>query len=182
MIKLSGDQANGNEDDQKVITPEEIETLVPAEVQVLKKRFRLGHAPEGVCNAGIMVDGDTEQVELIDGIFEFPDDWDADDVQNWSDALISAGFEDISYYEHQIDLDVKVNEKKKEEEDQKDVVYSLAHPDYFGKEDVEMNIPTPTDEDPEHVTVIQLEQGVFKTDDVEFAEILKSFGFIDLEK
>lgn len=178
MIKLSGDQTE--QDGLMNLPPEEQteQTSIPAEMQVLVKRFKLSHAPEGICNAGIMVDGDTEQVELINGIFEFPADWDADDVQCWSDALISAGFEDISEYQHVLDVDAII--KKEEENTQKDVVYSLAHPDYFGKEDVTMKIPMPTDEKPDNEVEIQLEQGVFKTEDVEFAEVLKSFGFVDL--
>jgi len=178
MIKLSGDQT---EQDETIITnPEEQieQTSMPAEMQVLVKRFKLSHAPEGICNAGIMVDGDTEQVELIDGIFEFPADWDADDVECWSDALIKAGFEDVSEYQHVIDVDAIIKEDDKNT--QKDVVYSLAHPDYFGKEDVTMKIPMPTAEKPDNEVEIELEQGVFKTEDAEFAEVLKSFGFIDL--
>lgn len=158
---------------------------------IFVRRFKLNHAPAGECNAGIMVGEESEQVELVDGIFEFPKDWEQEDIDTWSEALVKAGFEDISYHVSDSIEQRNENDQKKEEDNNnqsgqenlennnQDNFITLAHPDYLGKEDVEMKIPTPTDEDPDKVVEITLIEGVFKTDDIEFVEILKSFGFIE---
>lgn len=149
---------------------------------IFVRRFKLNHAPKGECVAGIMVGEESEQVELVDGIFEFPKDWEQEDIDTWSEALVKAGFEDISYHITNSITQVQKDDDNKDEKDEdnnQDNFITLAHPDYLGKEDVEMKIPTPTDEDPDKVVEITLIEGVFKTDDIEFAEILKSFGFIE---
>lgn len=147
---------------------------------IFVRRFKLNHAPEGECVAGIMVGEESEQVELVDGVFEFPQEWEQEDIEAWSKALINAGFEDISYHiTNSITQVQKDNDNKDEKDEDNEKFITLAHPDYLGKEDVEMKIPTPTDEDPDKVVEITLIEGVFKTDDIKFAEILKSFGFIE---
>ena len=146
---------------------------------IFVRRFKLNHAPEGECVAGIMVGEESEQVELVDGVFEFPQEWEGEDIEAWSKALINAGFEDISYHITNSITQFQKDDNKDENVEDNEKFITLAHPDYLGKEDVEMKIPTPTDEDPDKVVEITLVGGIFKTDDIKFVEILKSFGFIE---
>ena len=92
---------------------------------------------------------------------------------------MNAGFEDISYHITNSITQFQKDDNKDENVEDNEKFITLAHPDYLGKEDVEMKIPTPTDEDPDKVVEITLVGGIFKTDDIKFVEILKSFGFIE---